>query len=422
LKNVPAPQMWIGSSLALGFEAVEIQKDPTVIIKAFDWGRADLCTEEDWDELSEAGRALNLKYWRQYCSSVTRLHWELSRIVSNRCSCKAWSALVFELTTKVPDSIITAFVSKNLGYQEKRAKSVCIAFYQFPDDTSPRNSSLILPMDVEGGSGRAFLHVELIMNNNKDGLRGSGEITVVVRGVVGVSGIPEVRENHIVSVRVIAFERDRCARRHVEVWRKRKGKEVTPTGRGCERTTTPGKFLGGNKILWDDRMEFIGWGEAGAADAEVRMAQSMPEVEFQDDNKKYSQSRSGSRKAAKSNSENASAEVAGNLDKRDDGHERRSDSSKPASAANEQMPMRSSSSSSGISIKNVLSVNNGAWPRLLPPEVGQRSRDDTEIIKEYCEAMFPWLYDDAKLPFGWNPDFKEKGGMKKKPPVATPSA
>ncbi|CAD7936858.1 unnamed protein product [Amoebophrya sp. A25] len=89
------PQMWIGSSVGLGFEAgtvyaKDILNDPITVhlptpdgiptvAKLFDWGRSEFNTEGIMRKLMPLERAQRLKYWTYYLQALGRLGFELSR-------------------------------------------------------------------------------------------------------------------------------------------------------------------------------------------------------------------------------------------------------------------------------------------------------------------------------------------------------
>ena len=58
------PQQWIGSSVALAAEVGSFSTEPKVLVKVFDWGRAELNTQEDFQRLQAAERESRCYYWR----------------------------------------------------------------------------------------------------------------------------------------------------------------------------------------------------------------------------------------------------------------------------------------------------------------------------------------------------------------------
>eukprot|EP00931_Biecheleriopsis_adriatica_P064322 TRINITY_DN3911_c0_g1_i2.p1 TRINITY_DN3911_c0_g1~~TRINITY_DN3911_c0_g1_i2.p1 ORF type:complete len:540 (+),score=92.97 TRINITY_DN3911_c0_g1_i2:3-1622(+) len=102
----PAPQKWIGSSVALAFDAgrlpdrrkpeEEIRKQAVVSI--FDWGRSALNTIERHNRLSDDERRDRVKYWEYYCGGIYRLSWEVARCYYHRfCNADSWSTVTFIL-------------------------------------------------------------------------------------------------------------------------------------------------------------------------------------------------------------------------------------------------------------------------------------------------------------------------------------
>ena len=58
------PQQWIGSSVALALEVGVAEAEPRVAVKVFDWGRAELTTEQEFQELSAEEKESRKHYWR----------------------------------------------------------------------------------------------------------------------------------------------------------------------------------------------------------------------------------------------------------------------------------------------------------------------------------------------------------------------
>lgn len=58
------PQQWIGSSVALAAEVGSFSVEPKVLVKVFDWGRAELNTREEYMHLPLPERESRAHYWR----------------------------------------------------------------------------------------------------------------------------------------------------------------------------------------------------------------------------------------------------------------------------------------------------------------------------------------------------------------------
>lgn len=79
------PQKWIGSSVALGFDAgrlydrgiTEADLQKYLHCNIFDWGRSELLTSDRFGKLSEEQQADREKYWGYYCSGIDRLSFEM---------------------------------------------------------------------------------------------------------------------------------------------------------------------------------------------------------------------------------------------------------------------------------------------------------------------------------------------------------
>eukprot|EP00425_Heterocapsa_triquetra_P036777 CAMPEP_0195079160 /NCGR_PEP_ID=MMETSP0448-20130528/21152_1 /TAXON_ID=66468 /ORGANISM="Heterocapsa triquestra, Strain CCMP 448" /LENGTH=699 /DNA_ID=CAMNT_0040111969 /DNA_START=85 /DNA_END=2181 /DNA_ORIENTATION=- len=91
-RRVPAPQKWIGSSVALAFDSGKLPTRETpedtlrrnVRVKIFDWGRSELNTPENHATFSPAERRDRADFWRLYVSGVNRLAWEAARSYRHR--------------------------------------------------------------------------------------------------------------------------------------------------------------------------------------------------------------------------------------------------------------------------------------------------------------------------------------------------
>jgi len=92
-RKAPAPQKWIGSSVALGFDdqrVVEVSHDAvqklrdSVVVRIFDWGRSELNSLQKHTHLSPEQQGDRLSFWRLYVGGIDRLAWEATRSYQHR--------------------------------------------------------------------------------------------------------------------------------------------------------------------------------------------------------------------------------------------------------------------------------------------------------------------------------------------------
>lgn len=91
---VPVPQKWIGSSVALGFDAGETPTRSTpeetirksVQVSIFDWGRSELLTVEKHATLTEKEQKDRSQFWGYYVGGIDRLAFEATRFYWHRFS------------------------------------------------------------------------------------------------------------------------------------------------------------------------------------------------------------------------------------------------------------------------------------------------------------------------------------------------
>lgn len=99
-RQVPAPQKWIGSSVALGFDSgylpprdaslEEVSK--AVRVNIFDWGRSELNSLDRHTALSAEDQQDRLDFWKFYSGGIDRLAWEAARFHWHRfCNTTGWS-------------------------------------------------------------------------------------------------------------------------------------------------------------------------------------------------------------------------------------------------------------------------------------------------------------------------------------------
>lgn len=101
-RSSPAPQKWIGSSVALGFDSGHLPPrgspvediHKTVRVNIFDWGRSELNTLEHHAAMAAEDQADRLEYWKFYSGGINRLAWEAARFYWHHfCNTGGWSEL-----------------------------------------------------------------------------------------------------------------------------------------------------------------------------------------------------------------------------------------------------------------------------------------------------------------------------------------
>lgn len=101
-KSAAVPQKWIGSSVALGFDAGLLPSRDTPVqeilksvrVQIFDWGRSELNTLKQHTSLPAQEQADRLEYFRFYKGGITRLAWEAARFRwHNFGNAQGWSQL-----------------------------------------------------------------------------------------------------------------------------------------------------------------------------------------------------------------------------------------------------------------------------------------------------------------------------------------
>lgn len=345
LLDLPTPQQWIGSSLAMGMEIGKLSKDPRIVLKVFDWGRAELTDVDDYRALSIAERQDRIRYWKHYVRAVARLYWELSRISAHRCCCRAWTAFIFELRSE-PLSVVRAFA---VGQASGEVRG--LAIYQLPvrGSRSTGSANLALPLIGSGAGGPAaraifgVLHVRVSWPADA----GAGEGSLIV-DVQGATQLPADIDDYGASVnviRVIGFERAGDARLHMEAWRGG-SVEPQPRGRAYAHTTPPGGITAGT-MVWESQVEFFGLGHQAASEAQVRLNDGIP---------------------------------AGF------GESVRGDVWPPGRFSEARSPSQASGAT--------------PWPELLPPALGNEAHLEA-TARVFSNQFAPWLDDDAANPPSW---------------------
>jgi hypothetical protein len=93
------PQKWIGSSIALGFDALaraersskqEAYLRSTVIVKIFYWGRSELLTKKEFDTLSLAEKDDRNRFWTYYKDAVYQLSFNAALFYYNQFTAQSW--------------------------------------------------------------------------------------------------------------------------------------------------------------------------------------------------------------------------------------------------------------------------------------------------------------------------------------------
>eukprot|EP00933_Yihiella_yeosuensis_P060949 TRINITY_DN63758_c0_g1_i1.p1 TRINITY_DN63758_c0_g1~~TRINITY_DN63758_c0_g1_i1.p1 ORF type:complete len:537 (+),score=93.31 TRINITY_DN63758_c0_g1_i1:102-1613(+) len=243
--RIPAPQQWIGSSIALALETGSLSKEPKVLLKVFDWGRADLTSLREHRALQPEERRSRLYYWRQYLRAVCRFKWDLCRLALHRCCCPAWTSLIFELRIR-SSSFYSGISSEIVG----------MGLLQLPFEGG--SSEIALPFitrsqavtDFKPKMGTLHFHVQCPK-------RGVGPVGITLHLATGMDDILDT--SMLLIVRVVGFERACDARLHLEAWR---DKRSEPVPRGCAygQTSSPSKIQN-FKPTWDnERIEFHGLG------------------------------------------------------------------------------------------------------------------------------------------------------------------
>ena len=94
--NVPVPQKWIGSSVALGYDSGILPSRSTdddyadvrkkVICSVFDWGRSELNTIQNFEKMSDETKKDRNKYWKFYTVGINKLAYDTANLYYNRFS------------------------------------------------------------------------------------------------------------------------------------------------------------------------------------------------------------------------------------------------------------------------------------------------------------------------------------------------
>mmetsp|Transcript_2008 Transcript_2008/g.3207 ORF Transcript_2008/g.3207 Transcript_2008/m.3207 type:complete len:436 (+) Transcript_2008:309-1616(+) len=103
-QSIPAPQKWIGSSIAFGFdcgllpprsELDSISERSACYI--FDWGRSELLSKEEFEALSGDDKEDRVAFWKYYTTGAKRLLFELCRAYYQRYTTSKWETVCIEI-------------------------------------------------------------------------------------------------------------------------------------------------------------------------------------------------------------------------------------------------------------------------------------------------------------------------------------
>ena len=105
LREVPVPQKWLGSSIALLFEAGELPERGAGLEAAareagvylFDWGSSTLLSKEAFDMLPAPEQEDRKQFWNYYSDGVCRLFYEALRAYYHRFCSPAWTHVLIEI-------------------------------------------------------------------------------------------------------------------------------------------------------------------------------------------------------------------------------------------------------------------------------------------------------------------------------------
>eukprot|EP00928_Gymnodinium_smaydae_P096153 TRINITY_DN8436_c0_g1_i1.p1 TRINITY_DN8436_c0_g1~~TRINITY_DN8436_c0_g1_i1.p1 ORF type:complete len:794 (-),score=113.95 TRINITY_DN8436_c0_g1_i1:213-2291(-) len=297
--KIPAPQQWIGSSLALGWEAgpgassssQEVTSDAEAarrpaLVKVFDWGRSEPSSLQDHARLRPLERRERVRHWRHYAQAVARLQWELCRIAMHRCCCSRWSSLVFELWEEP-----TCGTRSGAG-------SRCYAFGLQSLHPAPARSAdaveveipLLEVSSVAASCGTLRCRVQTSTRDKSD--QTSTRLSALQADLS-----PEVffgLDRASLSLRILAFEDSREAEQHMLARRRPcleeiEGFPLLPRRRCvCAQATAstfevrarPSDREGGSMLhaCWGDAsFEYLSLGSAGAVEASERLLRLLPE-------------------------------------------------------------------------------------------------------------------------------------------------
>jgi len=105
-QDLPVPQMWIGSSIALGFDSGHLpsrgeaaQEDirTSVLVKIFDWGRSEFNTMATYTALSPEDQKRRNKYWNFYKKGIATLAFNAAQEYDNRFGTTKWEEIEIKI-------------------------------------------------------------------------------------------------------------------------------------------------------------------------------------------------------------------------------------------------------------------------------------------------------------------------------------
>jgi len=150
-QNLPVPQMWLGSSVALGFDSgvlpskidehCSIRK--SVLVNIFDWGRSEFNTMKNFDTLSQNDQLRRNKYWNFYKTGIANLGLNAALEYKNRFGTKQWIEIkidIFDFDLLGKDDILgsvtipveeTAMKVLQLGNKRKGTLTYSMSWHPF---------------------------------------------------------------------------------------------------------------------------------------------------------------------------------------------------------------------------------------------------------------------------------------------------
>mmetsp|Transcript_25988 Transcript_25988/g.57349 ORF Transcript_25988/g.57349 Transcript_25988/m.57349 type:complete len:743 (-) Transcript_25988:89-2317(-) len=199
-RRAPAPQKWIGSSVALGFDAgrapsrctPESQLRSRVLVKIFDWGRSELNALERHTTLSAQEQGDRLEYWRYYAGGIDRLCWEAAREYWHRfTNVRGWH-----------QALLTVFDFDSVGHNDYIGQvQVPMAIMQ--ETTSPLMNRYGKAVHGRDGPATITYSVSWIDFPGGARLKGTWRIHVLrASNLVGLDGLRGQSSDPFVSVTV----------------------------------------------------------------------------------------------------------------------------------------------------------------------------------------------------------------------------
>lgn len=280
LQQLPVPQQWIGSSLALGLEVSSISEEPRVLGKIFDWGRSEFNTLQKHQSLSKAVRKERLKYWRQYTVAFSRVTWELARLIIHRFGCVRWSGMAFELRTEKSQ----VGLGKGPAYAMAVLELPELFDVQVDENASEKDLKLPFLSNTPGkdGSGASSLNItaRFVSSSSQPG---HGTLTIKIKSLDLHTELCKrfasaSKGHRISSIRVVAFQTIEDFNRHVNEWTSGKP-EPQPEGHAFARIVNgpqPETAKDGTACAtWDQFVEFVGIGEERAKQVEIRASKAL---------------------------------------------------------------------------------------------------------------------------------------------------